>query len=98
MVKRTGKSRRKTRDIFKKRVKEKGKISLTKYFQDFKVGDKVILKAEPAYQRGIYFQRYHGVNGIVKGKRGSCCIVEINNLGKLKSLIIHPVHLKRCTK
>ena len=95
MAKRTGGYRRKTRGIFRKNIKDRGKISIKKYFQEFKTGDKVILKAEPAVQTGMYFRRFHGKVGEVNGKRGECYIVKIKDLNKKKELIVHPVHLKR---
>jgi len=98
MAQRVGGNRRKTRKIFKKNYKDKGKISLSKYFKEYKIGDKVILKAEPAVQKSIYFPRYHGKSGIVKGKKGSCYEILIKDKNKEKNIITHPVHLKPITK
>jgi len=94
MAKRVGGNRRKTRKIFKKHYKDKGKISLSKYFKEYKTGDKVILKAEPAVQKGIYFPRYHGKLGVVKGKKGFCYEILIKDKNKQKNIIVNPVHLK----
>jgi len=95
MAKRVGGARRKTRHILSKHYKDKGKISLTRYFKEYKTGEKVILKAEPAVQKGMYFPRFHGKVGIVKGKKGNCYEVLIKD-GKLeKNIIVHPVHLKQ---
>lgn len=98
MAKRIGGNRRKTRGIFKKNYKAKGKVSLTKYFKEFKVGDKIVLKAEPAVQKGIYFPRFHGKSGIVKGKKGDCYEIAIKDNKKEKSVTVHPVHLKAIAK
>jgi len=94
MAKRRGGSRRKTRDILKKHYKQKGKMSLTDYFQNFKEGDTVVLKAEPSFQRGMYFKRYHGKKGLVMGKQGNCYKVLIKDFKMDKMIIIHPIHLK----
>ena len=94
MAKRAGGLRRKTRDILKKHYKNRGKISLTKYFQEFKQGDKVALKAEPGIQKGMYFRRYHGKQGVVVGKQGDCCKILIKDFNMKKTLIVHPIHLK----
>ena len=96
MAKRIGTSRRKTRSKLKKNVRRKGKISITKYFQKFNISDKVYLLAEPAIQKGMYFPRFHGKAGKVVGERGSCYQVEIKDGKILKTLIVHPVHLKKC--
>lgn len=79
--------------MFRKHVREKGKISLTRYFAQFKNGEKVLLKAEPAVQRAIYHRRFHGRIGTIAGKQGNCYTVTIKDLNKSKTLIVHPVHL-----
>ena len=95
MVKRIGGLRRKTRYKFRKEKRRRGKISLTRYFQSFNAGDRVCLGVEPSVQKGMYYPRFMGKAGIVRGKRGRCYEVLINDLGKEKTLIVHPVHLKR---
>jgi large subunit ribosomal protein L21e len=79
----------------KKPFRQKGKLSLTKYFASFKEGEKVQLKAEPAVQKGIYFRRFHGKVGKILGKRGNCYQIKIKDNTKEKTVIVHPVHLKK---
>ena len=94
MAKRIGGNRRKTRHILSKHYKAKGKISLTKYFKEYDMGEKVILKAEPSIQKGMYFPRFHGKLGIIKKKRGECYEILVKD-GKLeKNIIVHPIHLR----
>lgn len=95
-MKRTGSSRRKTRSLYKKNVKTRGKISIRRYLQTLENGDKVILKAEPAVQSGMYFRRFHGKIGEVVGKQGSNYKVEVKENNKIKQLLIHPIHLQKC--
>jgi large subunit ribosomal protein L21e len=95
MASRIGGFRRKTRYKFKKERREKGKISLQKYFQNFNPGDKVHLTVEPTVQKGMYYPPYIGKIGIVKSKRGSCYEVAIKDINKEKLLIVHPIHLKK---
>ena len=95
MVKRIGGFRRKTRYKLTKERRRKGKISLTRYFQSFNMGDRIYLSAEPAVQKGMYYPRFMGKSGIVKAKRGRCYEITINDMGKEKTLVVHPVHLKR---
>jgi large subunit ribosomal protein L21e len=95
MVKRIGTSRRKTRHKLSKTTKAKGKISTSSYFKGFEVGSKVVLKAEPAIQKGMYFPRFYGKTGIIKKKTGHCYTVSIKDGNKQKSLTVHPVHLRR---
>lgn len=95
MVKRIGSSRRKTRKKFSKKIRRKGKISISNYFQSYKVGDKVSLKTEPAVQKGMYHPKFYGCIGTIKSKKGKCYEVSIKDKNKQKTLIVHPVHLKR---
>ena len=94
MVQRIGGTRRKSRKTFRKNVRERGKFSLTKFFQKFDQGQNVVLKAEPSYQKALYHARLHGKLGIVTGKRGRCYEVTIKDGGVSKMLIVHPIHLK----
>lgn len=94
MVQRVGGARRKTRGTFKKTHNQRGKMSLRQFFQEFAEGQKVLLKAEPSYQKGIYYRRYHGKVGTVLGKQGACYQVALKNGGVSKILIVHPVHLR----
>lgn len=95
MAQRIGGFRRKTRNKLKKNIRTKGKISIKKYLQVLKNGEKVLLKAEPAVQKGMYFPRYHGRSGTIVGKKGKCYEVKILDGKKPKVLIIHPIHLKK---
>jgi ribosomal protein L21E len=78
-----------------KSTRKKGKISLTQMFAKFTVGDKVLLYAEPAVQKGIFHRRFYGKTGIVKGSQGKCYKVEVNDNKKPKIFVVHPVHLRR---
>ncbi len=95
MSKRTGSARRKTRYKFQKKSSERGKISIQKYLQTFKEGEKVLLKLEPSIHEGMYFRRYHGKIGVIRKKRGLCYETLIKDNNKEKLLIIHPIHLTK---
>jgi len=97
MSKRKGGPRAGGRSVFRKHPRTRGKISLTKYFMPYEVGDLAILTAEPAVQKNIYHVRFHGITGLVTGKRGACYELQIQDGGKQKMLIVHPVHLKKYT-
>ncbi len=87
--------RRKSRHKFRKDYKSHGKISVTNYLQEFNIGDRVVLKAEPAIQKTLYAGRYHGSKGLIKNKRGACYEVGVTVGKKEKMFIVHPIHLKR---
>ena len=95
MARRKGGFRRKTRAKLRRNIRDKGKVSIRKYLQIFKAGDKVCLSMNPSVHKGMYFPRFHGNKGTVKEKKGSCYIVEIKDKNKIKNLIIHPIHLTK---
>lgn len=94
-MQRRGGFRRKSRHKLKKKKSEKGKLSIRKFTQSFKLGDKVLLKAEPIYQKAMYFPRFHGKTGTVQKKQGNCYIIKIKDQNKEKLLTIHPIHLTK---
>jgi len=95
MTTRIGRFRRKTRHKLSKKPADKGKFSIRAFLRSFKEGDSVVLKAEPAIQKGMYFPRFHGKEGIVQGKKGNCYEILIKDFTKKKIVIVHPVHLKK---
>lgn len=94
MVTRVGGARRKTRNLFRKNTRQKGKISLRRYLQELEPGQKVALAMEPAVQEGAYHHRHYGKIGKIKCRQGACYVVQVRDGGKMKEIIAHPVHLK----
>jgi len=80
--------------IKRKTLKSKGKIKLSRYFQDFEKGERVAVIKELALQPR-FPQKLQGRTGIIDGKRGNSYILKIKDLNKEKIYIIHPVHLMR---
>ena len=95
MAKRLGSIRRKSRHKLMKSSRQKGKLSITRYFQELNEGDVVCLQAESSIQSGMYHPRFHGKTGKVISQKGECYYIKINDLGKEKTLVVHPIHLKK---
>jgi large subunit ribosomal protein L21e len=77
-----------------KKIRTKGKISFTRYFQEFKDGDKVSIVREPAV-KGSFPTRMQGRTGTIKGKRGKAYFVNIKERKMEKNFLIEPIHLKK---
>jgi len=77
-----------------KKIRTKGKIKLSKMFQEFKSGDNVILDRELSLGCNFH-RRIGGKVGIVIGKRGKAYIIKIKEYNKEKQIIVNPVHLKK---
>jgi len=60
----------------KKKIREKGKIQLSRYFQEFKNGESVAVVREEAIMVN-FPKRLQGLTGIVIGKRGRSYLIEI---------------------
>jgi len=80
--------------IKRKKVRTRGKLSLSRYFQEFKEGDRVGIVREHS-QNPKFPARIQGITGVVEGKRGRAYIIKIKEGNKEKIHIIKPIHLKK---
>ena len=95
MVKRSRGIRSKSRDILRKKPRERGLSTITKAMQIFEKGDSVNIVIDSSVHKGMPHIRFHGHTGKVEGKQGNSYIVGVNNGKKQKKLIIRPEHLRR---
>ena len=79
----------------RKRIRERGKISLTRYFQEFDNGDFVAVVRELGVQSPGFPKRIQGRTGVVIKKVGEAYIVEIKDYKLPKKYSIKPIHLKK---
>lgn len=70
------------------------KPAITKFLQEFKERQKVIILIETSSHRGVPHPRFKGKIGEIVGKRGRSYIVEIKDGEKVKKIISRPEHLK----
>ena len=80
--------------VRRKNVRERGKISFSRAFQELNEGDSVSVVGERAMQPR-FPKRIQGRTGKVIGKRGNSLVVNIKDSNKEKTFIIDPVHLKK---
>ncbi|OGJ13365.1 hypothetical protein A3K82_00545 [Candidatus Pacearchaeota archaeon RBG_19FT_COMBO_34_9] len=78
----------------KKTIRTRGKLQLSKYFQELKEGDFVSISREPAVQ-SAFPKRLQGITGIIEGKRGRSYIISIKEGNKSKKILVEPIHLKK---
>ena len=78
----------------KKKIRTKGKIPFSKYFQEFEKGDKIAVVRELSVKSSFPL-RIQGRTGVVENKRGRAYLVKINDLKKEKKFIMEPIHLKK---
>jgi len=68
--------------------------AITKFLQEFKLGQSVVIMPEPSSHKGVPFPRFKGKVGKVVGKRGSAYLVEVKEGGIVKTVISRSEHLK----
>jgi len=78
----------------KLKVRKKGKLPLSRYFQKIEDGAKVAVAANRGV-RAAFPLRIQGQTGNVSGSRGTFKLVEIKDGNKMKTFIIHPIHLRQ---
>jgi large subunit ribosomal protein L21e len=80
--------------VDKKPVRERGKLQLSRYFQNLKEGDFVAISRERSLARN-FKKRLQGITGVIEGKRGRSYMVKFKDGNKEKRLLIEPIHLKK---
>ncbi len=78
-----------------KSIRSRGKVSLTKYFQKFKEGDKVAIVKDLTVQSPGFPDRIQGRTGVVLSSQGSSYVVAIKDYSREKIYIVKPIHLRK---
>ncbi len=78
----------------KKPVRTRGKLQLSRYFQEFEKGSKVAVVRELSV-KASFSKRLQGRIGIIEGMRGDAYIVKIKDINKEKIYLINSIHLKK---
>lgn len=78
----------------KKKIRTKGKIQFSRYFQEFENGERVAIIRELSINAN-FPKRLQGRTGVIEGKRGNVYLVKIKDIKKEKTLLIEPIHLKK---
>ncbi|MEK6847657.1 MAG: 50S ribosomal protein L21e [Nanoarchaeota archaeon] len=78
----------------RKKIRTRGKIQLSRYFQNLKEGDSVAVIKEVSVNSS-FPKRLQGKTGRVVERRGRAYVVKIMDQNKEKTFIIEPIHLKK---
>jgi len=93
MTHRTGGFRAKTRKKLRKKPRSKGKVSMTRLLQSFKIGDRVVINQEAAVHKAMPHPKFKSRTGVVVKKQGKAYMVRFTDGGKVKHALAAPVHL-----
>ncbi len=77
-----------------KRMRERGKLRLSQYFNEFETGDRVTVVRELSLMPQ-FPEKLQGRSGIVIGKQGDYYIIKMKDIAKEKKYLVHAVHLRR---
>jgi large subunit ribosomal protein L21e len=79
----------------RKKLKERGPVTVNRIMRTFDVGQKVAIDIEPSFHNGMPFKRFQGLTGVIEGQRGDAYVIKISDQGKPKTVVAYPIHLKR---
>jgi ribosomal protein L21E len=81
----------------RKRIRTRGKLQLSRYFQDLKKGESVSVVSEASIP-STFPKRIQGRTGIIEGRRGKSLMVKIKDQNKVKRFLMEAIHLKKITQ
>ena len=86
--------RRKSRSALSKKVREKGRIPLSRLLINYKEGDKVIINVDPGVHKAMPHKRFQGKVAKIVGTRGKAYIMEIPQRKTVKTIITTAEHIR----
>ncbi len=94
LVRRSKGYRSRTRALFRKSPREKGKVGLSRLLRKYNAGDRVLIRIDSSVHKGMPHRRYHGRVGVVKERRGRSYVIEVGMRRQTRTLIVRPEHLE----
>jgi len=87
--------RRKSRAALSKKVREKGRIPLSRLLTKYEAGEKVVITIDPGVHKGMPHKRFQGKVASVVGQRGRAYVLEIPQRKTVKTIIATPEHIRK---
>jgi large subunit ribosomal protein L21e len=88
-------TRRKSRSALTKKIREKGRLPLSRLLTKYKEGEKVVINIDPAIHKAMPHKRYQGKVATVVGQRGRAYILEVPQRKTVKTIITTPEHMRK---
>jgi large subunit ribosomal protein L21e len=85
----------KTRQKFRRGPRERGLSPITRSFEPYEPGQRVVIVVDSSVQKGWPHHRFHGLTGTIVEARGRAYVVDVRFGGKTKQAIVLPEHLRR---
>ena len=87
--------RKRTRNILRKKPRQRGMPPVTHSFAKYEVGEKAAVVIDPSVHRGQPHVRLQGHTGTVVGMEGKAYVLHLNIGNHGKDIIVGSEHLKR---
>ena len=78
-----------------KRVREKGKLGLSRLLAEYEVGEKVVINIDPGIHKGMPHKRFQGKVGTVVERRGKDYVLDIPQRKTSKLVIAGPEPVRK---
>ena len=88
-------TRRKSRSALSKRVREKGRIPLSRLLTSYEAGEKVVINIDPGVHKAMPHKRFQGKVALIVGTRGKAFILEIPQRKTVKTIITTAHHIRK---
>jgi len=88
-------TRRKSRSALSKRVREKGRIPLSRLLTRYEEGEKVVINIDPGVHKAMPHKRFQGKVALIVGTRGKAFILEIPQRKTVKTIITTAHHIRK---
>ncbi|MHA1990953.1 MAG: 50S ribosomal protein L21e [Candidatus Hodarchaeales archaeon] len=95
MVRTSKGTRFRSRNVFRKKPRDRGLPPLGRILTEYMPGDKVDIIIEPSVQKGSPHRRFHGKTARVEVKRGNSYILSVKDGNRMKTVISRPEHIRK---
>lgn len=95
MVRTSKGTRKRTRQKFRKKARNRGLSPITQSFVTYQEGERANIVIDPSIQKGQPHSRFHGQTGTVVGTQGDSYLLEVRMGKRTKTVIVSPEHLRK---
>jgi len=82
-----------TRQLLKRKPRERGKSKISKLLYEYPAGAQVVIKIDSSVQKGMPHRRYYGKIGTIIDKRGRSYIVSVTQGEAVREIVVRSEHL-----
>jgi len=87
--------RRKSRSALTKKVRDKGRLPISRLLTSYEEGEKVVINIDPGIHKAMPHKRYQGKVATIVGQRGKAYVMEIPQRKTVKTIITTAHHIRK---